>query len=248
MVEWLPDATLAIDTEGKVVAWNRAMEELTGIKAEDMLGKGNYEYSLAFYNTKRPIMVDVVLKPEEISRYYSLVEVNNYTVISEFPTPHLRQDSHNLWGRAMPWYDKDGKILGAIECLRDITERYQYTDGLNKQLDKNQKDIQHLYSVLNNLDSSLISCTGGGNIKFVSDNLSQRLGYDSGELSGRKLSDFMTPKSSRELKDSLKAAVPSAINICLVHKDGSKHDVAMEIKPLPPEGRTKNYMLLVKDI
>jgi PAS domain S-box-containing protein len=39
-IDYLPDATLAIDMEGRVVVWNKAMEELTAIKAEDMLGKG----------------------------------------------------------------------------------------------------------------------------------------------------------------------------------------------------------------
>jgi len=49
IVNFLPDATWVIDNDGKVVTWNRAIEELTGIKAEDMLGKGNYEYALPFY-------------------------------------------------------------------------------------------------------------------------------------------------------------------------------------------------------
>ena len=40
IIDFLPDATLVIDKEGKVIAWNRAMEEMTGIKAADMVGTG----------------------------------------------------------------------------------------------------------------------------------------------------------------------------------------------------------------
>lgn len=42
IIEFLPDATFAIDREGgKVIAWNRAIEEMTGgVKKEAMLGRG----------------------------------------------------------------------------------------------------------------------------------------------------------------------------------------------------------------
>ena len=40
IIEFLPDATLVIDREGKVIAWNKAIEEMTGVRKEEMLGKG----------------------------------------------------------------------------------------------------------------------------------------------------------------------------------------------------------------
>ena len=40
-------------------------EALTGIKAEEMLGKGNYEHALPFYGQRRPILIDLVLRPQE---------------------------------------------------------------------------------------------------------------------------------------------------------------------------------------
>ena len=43
IIDFLPDATFAIDQSGHVIAWNRAIEEMTGIPARDMLGKGNID-------------------------------------------------------------------------------------------------------------------------------------------------------------------------------------------------------------
>ncbi|MGP8024718.1 MAG: PAS domain S-box protein, partial [Methanobacterium sp.] len=43
IIEFLPDATFAIDNQGKVISWNHAIEEMTGVKADNILGKGNYE-------------------------------------------------------------------------------------------------------------------------------------------------------------------------------------------------------------
>ena len=48
IIDFLPDATFVIDQHGRVIAWNKAIEEMTGISAEYMLGKNNYEYSLLF--------------------------------------------------------------------------------------------------------------------------------------------------------------------------------------------------------
>jgi PAS domain-containing protein len=64
IVSFLPDATFAIDKMGRVIAWNRAMENMTGVKADEILGIGDYEYSLPFYGFRRPILIDLVLQPD----------------------------------------------------------------------------------------------------------------------------------------------------------------------------------------
>jgi PAS domain S-box-containing protein len=46
IIGFLPDATFVINTDGRVIAWNRAMEKMTGIAEDAMIGKGDYEYSL----------------------------------------------------------------------------------------------------------------------------------------------------------------------------------------------------------
>ncbi|MFH1739994.1 MAG: PAS domain-containing protein, partial [bacterium] len=62
IVNFLPDATLVIDKDRKVLAWNRALEEMTGIPATEMLGKGDYGYALPFYGVQRPILIDLLFK------------------------------------------------------------------------------------------------------------------------------------------------------------------------------------------
>jgi PAS domain S-box-containing protein len=75
IINFLPDATFAIDREGKVITWNRTIEEMTGVRAEIMLGKGNYEYALPFYGTQRPILIDLVFeKDEKTMNSYRFVE------------------------------------------------------------------------------------------------------------------------------------------------------------------------------
>jgi PAS domain S-box-containing protein len=52
IINFMPDAVLVIDREGKVIAWNRALEKMTGKKADEMLGKGDHEYALPFYGER----------------------------------------------------------------------------------------------------------------------------------------------------------------------------------------------------
>jgi len=124
IIEFLPDATMVIDIDGKVIAWNRAMEEMTGVKAENILGQGNYAYSLPFYGERRPILIDLALRPDpEFEKKYSGIERHNHTVSGEAYMPNMGGGSIFLWGTATSLVDAEGKIIGAIESIRDITER-----------------------------------------------------------------------------------------------------------------------------
>jgi len=232
LADCLPDATLAIDMEGKVVIWNKAMERLTGIKAHDMLGKGDFEYALAFYESRRPIMVDLVLRPEEVRQYYTVIEVDDFTVISEFKTPKLRGQGRNLWGKAMPWYSEDGKLLGAIECLRDVTERYTILQNHKTWLRQSEAQCKQLMAALNSLAAKVLTYDSNGKIDTVSDAMVEWLGYDnSAELIGKELSLLLgEDEQARLLADQSRTAVLEWI--C---KDGSKLSAEAQIKTVPHE-------------
>jgi PAS domain S-box-containing protein len=123
IISFLPDATLVIDRESKVIAWNKAIEEMTGIRAEQILGKGNYQYSLHFYGSRRPMLIDLVLAPEKIDEAkYDFVHRDQDTFIGEVFIPSFRGGTY-LRAKARPLNDSHGNVVGAIESIRDITER-----------------------------------------------------------------------------------------------------------------------------
>jgi len=129
VIDFLPDAILAIDIEGKVITWNVAMEKLTGAKAEDMIGKGDYEYALPFYGVRRPILADLVLMPEDqVDGTYDSLEREGKTLTVEIFIPTFGASGSYLWAKASPLYDSGGEIIGAIESIRDITEKKKIED------------------------------------------------------------------------------------------------------------------------
>lgn len=134
IINSLPDATFAIDREGRVIAWNRSIEEMTGIPGEEMLGRGDYEYALPFYGERRPILIDMIFESsDEIAkRYYGVIHKKGDLLIGETDLPVLRGQRAILWGKASPLYDDQGNKIGAIESIRDVTDRRKTEEALRE--------------------------------------------------------------------------------------------------------------------
>jgi len=64
--EHLPDPTYAIDLHGRVIAWNRAMEEFTGILRVHAEGVSDYKHCLPFYVTSHRVPADTFLGKSEV--------------------------------------------------------------------------------------------------------------------------------------------------------------------------------------
>jgi len=129
-----PDATFAIDRDGHIIAWNRAIEEMTGYTAEMMLGKGNYEYAIPFYGERRPILVDILsFRDDRTAKRYSFIKKDGDTLYTESDMPCVRGRNRVLWGKASPLRDEEDNITGAIESIRDITEQKKTLDALKER-------------------------------------------------------------------------------------------------------------------
>jgi hypothetical protein len=113
------------------------MENLTGIAAADMVGKGNYEYALPFYGERRPILIDLVREwnPEYEKKYLSIKKEGN-KLVSESHHPNLGAGGLHLSATASLIYDAAGQVAGAIESLRDITERKHIEADLRRNVEE----------------------------------------------------------------------------------------------------------------
>ncbi len=135
-IEFLPDPTLVIDRQGKVVSWNRAIADMTGIPAENMIGRGEYEYALPFYGERRPILIDLVLAPgKSLEANYSDIHRHRDVLIAEAYVPGLPGGRRFLSGKAAVIRNMKGEIVGAIETIRDITEKKLAQEALREAHD-----------------------------------------------------------------------------------------------------------------
>ncbi len=150
IIDFLPDATFAIDTDGKVVSWNKAIEIMTGIKKEDILGKGDFCYALPFYGRKRPILIDLMLHYDESLQQeaYPLIKREGETLFAEASIPPLgEKPGKYLWFAASPLYSEDGVLVGAIESVRDITQ-FKRTEQALRKSQRMLEDIMDLANLL----------------------------------------------------------------------------------------------------
>jgi PAS domain S-box-containing protein len=157
IIEHLPDATMVISSDGIVTAWNRAMEDLTGVMGEDMIGQGDHRYAIPFYGDRRPILADQALHPDTQqagSTEQSFIDkiLSGETIVTRDGQPR------HLSARASVLRDTHDRVIGAVESIRDITWQveaeqkiHQYTLDLE---DKN-RDLDLLSRSLIELNQEL---------------------------------------------------------------------------------------------
>lgn len=123
IINFLPIATIVIDNQSRVTAWNHAVETLTGKKSEEMIGKGNFDYAIPFYGKQMPLLIDLIsVSDETLEKRYSHVKRYGNILSAENLCNNLGEKGRMLIGFASGLYNSKGELQGAIEALEDVTE------------------------------------------------------------------------------------------------------------------------------
>ena len=129
IVEELPFPTFAIDGEHHVTLWNKACARLTGIPAETMLCTD--QAWTAFYKAHRPTMADLIVDGTLDARIDELYPgkatrccENEGWEIEDF-FPDLPGGERWLAFTAVALRDDDGKVVGALQTIHDLTAHRQ---------------------------------------------------------------------------------------------------------------------------
>ena len=101
------------------------MEEMTGVRKPDILGKGDHAYAIPFYGERRPLLIDIVLDENvEIEKRYDYVQRKGKTLYGEtFVAGAYHGRGAYLWSTAAPLLARDESIMGFIQSIRDISDR-----------------------------------------------------------------------------------------------------------------------------
>jgi len=126
IIEFLPDAVFAVNNDKKVIAWNRAVEEMTGIGKEDMLDRGVDAYAHAFRETSgsSSSLADLVSMPLKMTGGTGDSAERRGRVFSAegFAGNIYGGKGGYLSAVATPLLDRKGAVVGSIVILRDITK------------------------------------------------------------------------------------------------------------------------------
>lgn len=144
LLEHAAAPVFVIDAEHRVIIWNRACEELTGIRAEKV--KGTAGHWRAFYEQPRHCLADFAVSGMVEGLPAGYERHDRSTLVQE----GLRAEGWRVMasGRrrylsfnAAPVRNKQGKIVAAIQTLEDLTE--------NKEAEKRLEQMAHFDTLTN---------------------------------------------------------------------------------------------------
>jgi len=141
-----PLPTFIIGKDHGVMYWNRALEELSGIKAEHAVGKK--QPWKAFYDSERPCLANILVDecPEEIPRWYDGIYQKSVLIDEAYEAtdffPLLGKNGKWLRFTAATLRDSKGFIIGVIETLEDITDRKIAEEALKESEQQLQSVIE----------------------------------------------------------------------------------------------------------
>jgi PAS domain S-box-containing protein len=245
LIDLMPDAAFVINENGVVVAWNRATEALTGVKAEDILGKGNYEYAIPFYGERRPILIDLVGKSrEELERDYVGLDCSGDVLIGEAML-QVRGKATYLQGRARAFKDLRGEYIGAIEILHDFTELKRIEQALRDSEQKVRRILETTGEGFWMIDNDAITVA-------VNDAMCSTLARPREQIVGHSIFDFVDEENVATFRQQMKLRAGGeggVYEIFLSRPDDSLIPCIFHATPLFDEAGTKTgAFALVTDI
>ena len=172
----VPCFVLAADH--KVLVWNKACEELTGIMAVEVIGTDRHWKG--FYSNRRPTLADVVLDGADLGHYekYTKSTFGKDGLQCERWLRNVGGKDRYLFFDAVPVRNGEGEMIAVIETLLDLTERKRTEESLEKSEEKFFKAFH------GSPDGIVINTKAGGLFIEANEAFVRMLGYLPEEVIG----------------------------------------------------------------
>jgi len=146
ILEGSPTPSFVIDRGHRVIGWNRAIEELTGVRSDQVINTG--DHAKIFYGEKRPTVADLQVDGAadlmtEIRKWYgdsyrpSELLAEAYEATGPFTFPGKEQRWLHFTSAAIR--NDKGDLLGAIETMMDISPLKKAEDNLRENIERLRK-------------------------------------------------------------------------------------------------------------
>jgi PAS domain S-box-containing protein len=195
-----PIPKFVIDRDHRVICWNKALEEVTGVMGEKVIGTSRHW--AAFYEKERPCMADLLVdgKTGEIPEWYQQKSSRSPLV----PGAYQGTDFLPLLGRwlhftAATIRDSKGDVIGAVETLEDITESKLSEDSLRES----EERFRMIFDGVS--DAILIVEPATGAVLDVNTRMCEMYGYTRDEARALTVRDLSLGPDPEGLYSMMKA-------------------------------------------
>ena len=208
IIQGLSIAAFVFDSRHVITHCNRAFEKMTGLSAEELIG--TQDHWKAFYPTQRPILADYIVNnasEEEIAQRYpgkvkksALIE-GAYEVEDYFP--NLAGGGKWLFFTAAPILDEEGKIIGAIETLQDVTDRKKAEEAL-------KRTERRMNALLDFEPYPVVVFTLDGRVNYLNPAFTEIFGWTLEELEGKRI-PYVPPGLEQATQEGIKRLLKERI-------------------------------------
>jgi len=250
IVQGLSIAAFVIDQHHVITHCNRALETLTGISADVLVG--TTDQWKTFYSQKRPTLADLIVdqvSEDVIAGYYpgkyrrsALIE-DAYEVENFFP--RVGGDGKWLFFTAAPLLDDTGGITGAIETLQDITDRKRAEQEL-------RQTERRLQALLNFAPYPIVVFTMDSRVSYLNPAFTETFGWTLSELEGKRI-PYIPPELVQTTREDIKRLtrerVLTGYKSQRLTKDGRTIDVVLRAAIFSEfENETAGIIVVLRDV
>lgn len=230
-----------LDANHKILYWNQAIEQFTGMLATAMKGTDNQRS--CFYNSTQSTLADLILDAAtDFSAYPHKV------VSSKYVAGGMRSEGWVVLNGvqryiiidASPIVNASGDVVAAIETLEDITERRNLEESLGR-----------LTQAIEQSSSAIVITGPNGLIEYVNPMFSRFTGYSPEEVVGQNPRILKSGETSQVSYAELWSTVASGKvwrgEFHNKRKDGTLFWEFASISPLFDKSGAINGYLAIKD-
>jgi len=251
IVQGTPIPTFVIDENHLITHCNRALENLTRIQAHEIVGtRGQWVH---FYSSPRPVMADFILDQateSEMARYYSENLRRSSVVEGAFESESFFADVGDkgrwLYFTAAPLMDDEGKVVGAIETLQDVTERKLAEEEV-------RKSERRYHTLLDFAPYPVVVFSLEGLVSYLNPAFTETFGWTLAELEGRHI-PYVPPGLEEETREDIRRLFQDKVLLRRetrrLTKDGRLLDVIVRavVFSESQKGEPSGELVILRDI
>ena len=185
IIERSPLPTFVIDREHRVIQWNRACQQMTGVPLEEIIGKKVHN---SLHVDSNWSLADIMIEePDSIEERFSgsiLTKTDSGFFEVEMPLPTIRKGIQAIVTVA-PVLDINGSIKGAIETIQDVTN----IDSLDRTVESQSNPVFKI-------DSK-------GRISFWNKACEENFGYPSSQMIGKNPLTFVSKSTKQHFRETI---------------------------------------------
>ncbi|MGZ5075400.1 MAG: sigma 54-interacting transcriptional regulator [Methylobacter sp.] len=250
LLQHMPVSTFVLNAKHQVVLWNKACEQLTGLKAEEMIGTD--QHWRGFYTEKRPCLADLLLDSTlgNVSDLYEQASLfNAYADICHTENWCLMPDGRRLYLviDAGTISNDQGEVVAIVETQRDRTEQRLTMQALTES-------EQRISSILGSAMDAIVTVDQQHRITLFNAAAARIFRCAADFAIGQQLERFIAPHCSKLFMQfidfdnaSAKTQAWAPEGLSARRADGEEFPIEATFSPLEAHEQ-KLYTIILRDV